>query len=62
MATTTRPTPKFESSAFIPESARLTALAKLALEANVSAADVRAYLTGRYAVRPMLVETTGIAL
>lgn len=60
---TTRPAPvAFESAAFIPAEARLTELAKLALEANVSAADVRAYLTGRYAVRPLLIETTGASL
>jgi hypothetical protein len=59
---TTRPAPKFESPAFIPASARLSALAKAALEANVSPADVRSYLEGRYAVRPMLVETTGVSL
>ena len=52
----TTPAPAFESAAFIPPAARLTPLAMAALEANVPADDVRAYLTSRYAVRPASVE------
>lgn len=51
----TTPAP-FESVAFIPPTSRLTSLAKAALEAGVSPADVRAYLSSRYAEKPMTVE------
>jgi len=42
----------FESAAFIPPSARLSPLAMAALEAGVSADNVRAYLTSRYRATP----------
>jgi hypothetical protein len=61
MPNTTHPAPAFESAAFIPPAARLSDLAKLALEAGVSADNVRAYLTARYAVKPMSVEVLGAA-
>ncbi len=46
----------FESLAFIPVAARLTPLARAALEAGVSGDDVKAYLTSRYAKRVESVE------
>jgi hypothetical protein len=46
----------FESPTFIPPTARLTPLAMAALEAGVSPVDVRAYLSSRYAVKPMTTE------
>jgi hypothetical protein len=52
----TNPAPSFESAAFIPPTARLTPLAMAALENGVSGDDVRAYLTSRYAARPLSVE------
>ena len=58
---TTRPAPAFESVAFIPPAARLTPLAMAALEAGVSADDVRAYLTSRYSVRVESVELVRLA-
>jgi hypothetical protein len=44
----TVPAVSFESPAFIPPTARLTALAMAALECGVNASDVKAYLSGRY--------------
>lgn len=57
----TTPAPAFESAAFIPPEARLAELAKLALEAGVSADNVRAYLSARYAVRPASVELVQVS-
>jgi hypothetical protein len=52
----TTPAPAFESAVFIPPAARLTPLAMAALEANIPADDVRAYLSCRYSVRSARVE------
>lgn len=49
----TTPAPAFETSAWIPPSARLSVLALAALEAGVEPANVRAYLSSRYAVKPL---------
>lgn len=59
MNPTTVPAPRFETAAWIPESARLTPLAIAALEAGVEPANVRAYLSSRYAVKPISLETVG---
>jgi len=58
MQTTAAPTvpASFESSTFIPPSARLTPLAMAALEAGVSADNVRAYLSSRYRTTPQTFE------
>lgn len=60
MKTTKPAAPAFESAAFIPPAARLTPLAMAALEAGISADDVRAYLTSRYAVRTVSVEQVSL--
>lgn len=57
MNPTTVPAPVFETAAWIPPSARLSVLALAALEAGVSPIDVRAYLSSRYAVKPISLET-----
>lgn len=57
----TAPVPAFESAAFIPAAARLTPLAMAALEAGISADDVRAYLSARYSVRPSGIEVVQLA-
>ena len=45
MSSSTVPAPVVESALLTPPSARISPLAKAALEAGVSAGDVRAYLT-----------------
>jgi hypothetical protein len=51
----------FESAVFIPPSARLSALAMAALENGVSGDDVLAYLSSRYAARPLSVEIVQVS-
>jgi hypothetical protein len=58
--TRTVPASSFESPAFIPSSARLTPLAMVALEAGVEPSNVRAYLSSRYAVRPLSFEAVSL--